>query len=143
MAFYRIGNGLAGEPGKGYYNITQSQFEDCCCRGLIIKSISIEILPGATPVCSIFPSRDIAFTCRPQAQTSAGAVLVASEFIQQSVYETRCPTPDDFCEKRIPPIFALRQVYDLGNSFRVEYTVEDCGIPPEDFLFIAIVEKCG
>ena len=143
MAFYRIGNGLAGKSGQGYFDMSQQQFQDCCCRGLVIKSITISVLPNATPTCRIFPQVDVPRVCTNLPQTTAGAVTLVSQFIAQSRYETRCPTPDNYCEKRVTPEFDLQNVYVSDDSFRIEYYVEDCDLEPQDFSFVAVVEKCG
>jgi len=138
MAFYRIGNGIAGKNGA-YYNISEADFIACCCAGLKIGGISLETI--GSPDCRLEAQGSPEIKCVAGDQTIDAALLLATDYIAGLNYVTRCPTPDNFCEGKIPT-FSFTGAEESESGYSFSWTVEDCGIPTEDYLATVTVVKC-
>lgn len=153
MGFYRIGDSLAGQPGVGLYNISQSDFENCCC-GLIVESIKFELLdPSYDPFC-LRAARGAAIRgCQIYSRDIEGATLLAVDYLAAldfiAIGDTVPGRPCGFCEGSTYQYF-LTDADEMGNKFVIKFEVEDCsnaedglGIPPRDYLCTVTISKCS
>jgi hypothetical protein len=139
-----INGKLYGQPGVGLYDLTPDQIRDCCCSGLVISSVSFETI--GVPDCDIVPQGVPSSGPVYQKDTSIGAATaLALGYISDSAYITKCrPTelnPDpatNFCQDKIP-VFTLKGVEVLLNGYSFVFEVEDCAIPPVDYLMTIVV----
>ena len=162
MGFYRIGNGLAGKPGAGYFNVTRQQLVNCCCEGLRVDSVDFRDI---NPVicCNRVQSGTPRGGCRLYAQNIDGALLLAVDHLNQARFISSGNRPcSALCEEdgRLVPcscgvcegsvfVYSLTYAKQEGDTFIFKFEVEDCdnaevvgGIPPKDYECTVIVSKC-
>lgn len=156
MGFYRIGNGLAGKPGQGYFNVTAQQLVNCCCAGLKVDSVSFQDT-NSVICCNRVQSGTPRGGCRLYAQNIDGALLLAVDHLNQARFIASgnrgatigpCASGCGICEGSIFT-YALTYARQEGETFVFKFEVEDCGnvnngagIPPKDYECTVIVSKC-
>ena len=156
MGFYRIGNGLAGKPGAGYFNVTRQQLVNCCCGGLKVDSVDFRDI---NPVicCNRVQSGTSRGGCRRYAQNIDGALLLAVDHLNQARFISSgdrgnrvgpCINGCGVCEGSVF-VYSLTYAKQEGDTFIFKFEVEDCdnaevvgGIPPKDYECTVIVSKC-
>lgn len=145
MSIYSNGSAIYGEGGAAY-DISEQAFLDCCCRGLIVSSVSISVT--GSPDCNLVQQSSPFVTCTKGRTDVEGAVTLAQNYINASNYITRCrptiifPDPEtNFCQNATPE-FSLYEITPIENGYIVYFIVEDCGIPPEDAIAAVTVNYC-
>ena len=134
---------LYGKPGVGIYDLSLQQLQDCCC-GLVVSSVSFQTI--GSPDCDIIPQGVPTTRSTSKSDTSIKAATeLALTYISSSEYVTKCrptdlnPDPDtNFCQNKIP-VFTLISADLLNDGYSFVFEVEDCAIPPVDYLMTIVV----
>ena len=145
MGFYRIGNSIAGKPGVGLYDVTPEQLESCCCGW---KVDSISFATTGSPDCFLVAQGSPVTTCTGGAKTPEAALGLAIDYIAALNYITKCnpttlnPDPEtNFCQNKTP-VFTYTSASESTTGYEFYFEVEDCGIPPVDYIATVKVGIC-
>lgn len=146
MAFVRVNGGIAGRPGVGLYDISEEQFRQCCCRGLIIAGINFETI--GQPDCFLQKRGSPTVKCFRVDDTPEAALGLAINYIGETSYITKCnpteenPDPEtNFCQNKIPT-FSYTTTRETSAGYEIDFEVEDCGIEPVDYIATVQVDRC-
>lgn len=145
MGFYRVGDGIAGKPGVGLYDVSAEQLQSCCC-GWRVESLSF--VTTGSPDCFLVMQGSPITTCTGGSKTPEAALELAIGYIAALNYITKCnpttinPDPEtNFCQNKIP-VFTYKIARESESGYEFDFDVEDCGIPPVDYIATVKVGIC-
>lgn len=148
MAIYGNGAAIYGEGGAAY-DITEEAFLDCCCaKGLQVTGISFDTV--GSPDCFLEPQGSPETPCVRGDTSVETALALAINYIGELDYVTKCnptelnPDPEtNFCQNKLPVFtFTSAGGSKASGSWQIYFEVEDCGIPPIDYVATVTVNIC-
>ena len=146
MAFVSVNGGIAGVPGVGLYDISEAQFRECCCKGLIIAGISFVTI--GSPDCFLQARGSPTEECIYGDDSVEAGLALAIQYIADIDYITKCnptelnPDPEtNFCQNKIPT-FSYVEARETATGYEFDFEVEDCGIEPIDYIATVKVDRC-